>query len=138
MNIKIRDLKIEDRENLEKLFTQLTDKPLNFDPDFLTKHEFAHCRVMEDSGKIIGFAALIIHPVPVKGLVARIEDVVVDEKYRGQGLGRKAMEDLLEIAKSEGIDMINLTSNPKRTAARKLYESLGFQLSETGVFWIKL
>ncbi len=93
---------------------------------------------MDDDGKIIGFAALIIHPVPTKGLVGRVEDVVIDEGYRGQGLGRKIMEDLIDIAKREKIEILNLTSNPKRIPARKLYESLGFELSETGVFWMKL
>ncbi len=48
------------------------------------------------------------------------------------------MEDLIDIAKQEKIKVLNLTSNPKRVPARKLYESLGFELSETGVFWIKL
>lgn len=132
--ISTRELKKEDREELEKLFTQLTDKKINFNPEFLIEHTLSHCRVMEDEGKIIGFGALIIHPVPVKGLVARIEDVVVDEGYRGQGLGRKLMEDLISIAEREGINTINLTSNPERIPARKLYESMGFKLSDTGVF----
>lgn len=135
--ITIRDLKTDDKKEIEKLFTQLTKKPVKLDPVFLTEHKFSHCRVMEDDGKVIGFAALIIHPVPTKGLVGRVEDVVVDEGYRGQGLGRKIMEDLVDIAKREKIEVLNLTSNPKRIPARKLYESLGFELSETGVFWMK-
>lgn len=136
--ITIRDLKVEDKRELEKLFTQLTKKPIKLDPVFLTENRFSHCRVMDDDGKIIGFAALIIHPVPTKGLVGRVEDVVIDEEHRGQGLGRKIMEDLIDIAKREKIEILNLTSNPKRVPARKLYESLGFILSETGVFYIKL
>lgn len=136
--ITIRDLKIEDKKELEKLFTQLTQKPIKLDSVFLTENRFSHCRVVDDNDKIIGFAALIIHPVPTKGLVGRIEDVVIDTDYRGKGLGRKLMEDLIDIAKREKIEILNLTSNPKRIPARKLYESLGFTLSETGVFWMKL
>lgn len=137
-NIQIRDLKIEDKKYLKDLLKQLTNKSLNFNTQFLIDHSFSHCRVMEDDGKIMGFASLIIHPVPTKGLVARVEDVVVDEKYRGQGLGRKIMNDLIDIARKEKIETINLTSNPKRIAARKLYKSLGFKLSDTGVFEMKL
>ena len=93
---------------------------------------------MEDDGRIIGFAALIVHPVPTKGLVARVEDVVLDKEYRGRGLGKKIMEDLIEIAKSLKIQIIILTSNPKRIPARNLYESLGFNLIDTGVFLLKI
>ncbi|MDD3498468.1 MAG: GNAT family N-acetyltransferase [Candidatus Moranbacteria bacterium] len=136
--ITIRDLEIEDKKYLENLFAQLTQKPVKLDPVFLKESDFSHCRVIDDDGKIIGFAALIIHPVPTKGLVGRVEDVVIDEKYRGRGLGRKIMEDLIDIARREKIEILNLTSNPRRVPARKLYESLGFQLSDTGVFWMKL
>ena len=136
--ITIRNLQVEDKKKLEKLFTQLTKKTIEFDPAFLTENRFSHCRVMKDSKKIIGFAALIIYPVPTKGLVARVEDVVVDKKYRGRGLGKRIIKDLIDITKKEKIEILNLTSNPSRIPARKLYESLGFQLSDTGVFWMKL
>ena len=138
-NIKIRDLKIQDNKKIEKLFIQLTSRPVNFDPKFLIKNKLSHCRIIiEDSGKIIGFAALIIHPTPTKGLVGRVEDVVIDKNYREKGYGRLLMEDLIGIAKKKRIKILTLTSNSSRIPARKLYESLGFQLLDTGIFWMNI
>ena len=41
---------------------------------------------------------------------------------------------MIEIAKEKGLVLIDLTSNPKREIARKLYESLGFKIGETQPF----
>jgi phosphinothricin acetyltransferase len=79
-----------------------------------------------------------MYPVPTKGIIGTIEDVVVSSDYRGQGLGRKLMENLINIARKEKLISLNLTSSPKRVAARNLYQSLGFNLSDTGIFWMKL
>ncbi|MFZ2153923.1 MAG: GNAT family N-acetyltransferase [Candidatus Moraniibacteriota bacterium] len=134
----IRPFKLEDTQAVKDLFKELTDKPINFIPEILLDNQAIHCRVLESEGDIIGFAALTMYPVPTKGMIGRIEDVVVSSVYRGGGLGRKLMEDLIEIAKKEQLVYLNLTSNPKRIAARNLYESMGFQIAETGFFWMKL
>ncbi len=134
----IRKFEIKDAEKIKELFKELTDKPINFQAELLVNNKAIHCRVLESEGDIIGFASLTMYPVPTKGMIGRIEDVVVSSVYRGGGLGRKLMEDLIEIAKQEKLEYLNLTSNPNRIAARNLYESLGFQIAETGFFWIKL
>ena len=96
------------------------------------------CLVIENNGEIVGFGALIIYQTPVKSYVGTIEDVVVDEAYRGQGLGRKLIQELIQIAKDKNIKMVSLTSDPSRVVARKLYTSLGFSLLKTGVFRLEL
>lgn len=66
-----------------------------------------------------------------------IEDVIVDPAYRGQGVGRALVHAAVEYVKSsEPNPSLYLTSNPKRTAARALYRSEGFEEYETGVFRI--
>jgi ribosomal protein S18 acetylase RimI-like enzyme len=66
-----------------------------------------------------------------------IEDVIVDPAYRGQGVGRALVHAAVEYVKSsESNPSLYLTSNPKRTAARALYRSEGFEEYETGVFRI--
>ena len=46
----------------------------------------------------------------------------------------KLMEELLAIAKSRSAKFVSLTSNPKRKAAHKLYEKLGFVKVKTNMF----
>lgn len=135
-----RKLKISDRKEVKKLFKQLTinDQRIKIDMKTLVCDKSCNCLVIEDSGRIIGFGALILNMVPCRGYVAKVEDMIIDEKYRGQGLGRKLLEELIKIAKKKKIKIINLTSHPKRIEARKLYNSMGFKLLETGVFKLEL
>ena len=135
-----RKLEKEDKEKLVGIFQQPSAMYdyREFDEDALIADENCNCIVIENDGEIAGFASLITYRVPTKGLVGRVEDVIVDEKYRAQGLGRGVMEKIIEIAKEKKVSLIDLTSNPKRAAARKLYESLGFEIHDTGVFRLKL
>lgn len=135
----IRTLKNEDEAQLLRLFTELTTNPINLQIQEVVGDNNCHAIVIEDqNGDIIGFAALTTFIVPTKGRVGKIEDVVVREAFRGQGLGDRLLNELIEIAKKRGIINITLTSNPKRVVARNLYQKKGFILLETGVFLLKL
>lgn len=64
-----------------------------------------------------------------------IEDVVVDDRFRGQGAGRALVKAAVTHVRAlEEHPTLYLTSNPSRTAARALYRSEGFEEYETGVF----
>lgn len=63
--------------------------------------------------------------------IAEIHDIVVSDRHRGQGLGKAIVSRLLKVAcghaQIEGRSVkVFLTSRPARTAANKLYETLGF------------
>ena len=51
------------------------------------------------------------------GAHCRLEDVVVDEKRRGRGLGRKIVERALAALHELGVEQVELTSRPSRVAA---------------------
>ncbi|OGM13932.1 hypothetical protein A3D84_03385 [Candidatus Woesebacteria bacterium RIFCSPHIGHO2_02_FULL_42_20] len=92
---------------------------------------------VEKKGKLIGMGW--IYPrqtLPWNN--ATIEDMIVDEKYRGQGLGEKILFDLIGWAKRNNIQIIELTTNPKRLAANSLYRKIGFQQFETNHYLLKL
>jgi ribosomal protein S18 acetylase RimI-like enzyme len=136
--IKIRSVKKEDKEVLVKLFTQLTKGENNFDLEMILSDNSCRCIVLEDNDTVIGSATLSIYSSPVKGRVGVVEDVIVDKNYRGKGLGRSLMDELIKIGEKENLTYITLTSNPKREAARNLYQSLGFELYDTGFFKLNL
>lgn len=83
--------------------------------------------------KILGTMTLVIFRIPT-GLRAWVEDVVVDNAERGKGIGEKLIRAAIERAKTEGCRTIDLTSNPKREAAHRLYKRCGFEIRETCVF----
>ena len=88
------------------------------------------------SAPIVGMLTLIVYRVPT-GVRARIEDVVVDESARGRGVAVELVQRALEIARVKGADGVALTSNPRREAANKLYQKVGFKRWETNVYFYK-
>lgn len=89
----------------------------------------------QDAG-VMGVLTLIIYRVPT-GIRAHIEDVVVDESMRGKGIGEELVRHALNMAREAGADGVVLTSNPKREAANRLYQRLGFAIWETNLYFYK-
>ncbi|MCC6148578.1 MAG: GNAT family N-acetyltransferase [Anaerolineaceae bacterium] len=81
-------------------------------------------------GRITGALALAVVRVP-SGVRAWIEDVVVDQAARRQGIGEALTRAALQAARERGAKVAELTSNPARQAANQLYQRLGFVRPET-------
>jgi len=80
-----------------------------------------------------GFAQLRFRPwVHTAGLHSYLEELYVVPDLRGNGLGRALMETAIETARSEGADFMELGTSEDDTAARALYESVGFINRERG------
>jgi ribosomal protein S18 acetylase RimI-like enzyme len=90
-----------------------------------------------ESGPIVGSATLSILRTPT-GAHARLEDVVVDSSARSKGVGEALTKEVLRLAGESGADYIALTSNPKRAAANRLYQRMGFKKWETNVYKLDL
>jgi len=89
--------------------------------------------VAKMDGAIVGSLTLALFSVPT-GLRAWIEDVVVDEGVRGQGIGAALNQEALKVAQDQGARTVDLTSRPSREAANRLYQRLGFKQRETNVY----
>lgn len=88
-------------------------------------------------GEIVGSLTLAMFRIPT-GLRAWIEDVVVDESARGQGVGEALSRAALERARASGARTVDLTSRPSREAANRLYQRIGFVRRETNVYRFEL
>jgi ribosomal protein S18 acetylase RimI-like enzyme len=84
-------------------------------------------------GGIVGSLTLVIYRIPTR-LQGTIQDVVVDEAARGQGVGEALTREAQRIAVAEGASVIRLTSRSHRQAAHRLYERLGFELVDTNAY----
>jgi ribosomal protein S18 acetylase RimI-like enzyme len=89
--------------------------------------------IARSNGKISGTLSLVMFPIPT-GLRAWIEDVIVDEAARGQGIGQVLTIEALRIAEKAGARTVDLTSRPSREAAGRLYERAGFQSRSTRLY----
>lgn len=91
----------------------------------------------DDRGAIVGTASLFIVET-LQRRMGHVEDVVVDEASRGRGIGEALMAELIAWAKIQQLSRLDLTSNPKRTAAHVLYLKFGFETRETTCYRRKL
>jgi ribosomal protein S18 acetylase RimI-like enzyme len=93
--------------------------------------------VARDGEAVVGTLTLAVFRIPT-GVRAWIEDVVVDEAARGQGVGEALTLAAVELARSAGARSVELTSRPTREAANRLYRRLGFEERETNVLRLSL
>jgi ribosomal protein S18 acetylase RimI-like enzyme len=99
----------------------------------ILNHDASTLLLAREGDKIVGSMTLVVFPIPT-GLRAWIEDVVVDEQVRGQGVGEALNRRAMEIALKAGAKTIDLTSRPSREAANRLYQRLGFTARETNIY----
>jgi ribosomal protein S18 acetylase RimI-like enzyme len=87
----------------------------------------------DEQGSIVGSLTLAVFRIPT-GVRAWIEDVVVDEAARGQGVGEALSREAIRLARDAGARTVDLTSRPDREVANRLYARLGFQQRATNVY----
>lgn len=133
------DVSLEIQNAFERLIPQLTKyspPPAVEDLKQMVKSESIFlflARYPYQDGPIVGTATLGTFQSPT-GKHGWIEDVVVDKNYRKKGIGKALTEACLEKARGIGLKEVNLTSNPSREAANKLYQSMGFFQRETNIY----
>ncbi|HEY7687932.1 MAG TPA: bifunctional helix-turn-helix transcriptional regulator/GNAT family N-acetyltransferase [Dongiaceae bacterium] len=82
------------------------------------------CWVAEMDGEIVGAVFL----VKESDDVARLRMLHVDAKARGQGLGRRLVEECVRFARARGYKTLTLWTNDILISARRIYEAAGFTL----------
>ena len=124
----------------QRLVPQLTDNnpppSLNDLADLVRDASSTLMVARDDHGKIFGALTLTVYRVPT-GIRSIIEDVIVDNSARGQGIGDALMKYAINLAREKGAQNIALTSNPMREAANRLYLRVGFKKRETNAYQYK-
>lgn len=109
--MRIREATDRDLDAVESLLTA-SDLPLDG-----VKENFSSFVVAEDKGEIAGAIGL-----EKFGSVALLRSAVVAPQYRGSGVGRSLIEQLLERASDQGIEELFLLT----TTAEKYFPRFGF------------
>jgi GNAT superfamily N-acetyltransferase len=79
--------------------------------------------------RIVGaYSLLIMHNLAKRGKPSGVlEDVAVPPAVQRRGIGHAMIEHAIEECRIAGCYKLTLSSNRKREAAHRFYESLGFQ-----------
>jgi len=147
-HIRIRKSNYSDSNDVLRLIKQLepelTNKDLKKVREFFKAiiekenylNKVAILRNKENREKIIGFISLVfnlvIHDL---GLVATINEIVIDKNYRNKKVGSILLENAIGDAKSRGCTEIEVSSSLDRKTAHQFYKKHGFE--EVGKFFSK-
>lgn len=121
---------------INELLSQLTSSPISFtDTDLQTMiaSGCSHLFLISCEDEIAGMLTVGSYKTPT-GQKFWIEDVVVDQHFRGKALGYKLVDHAIRYVESLGNSILMLTSSPARVAANQLYRSVGFEPKETNVY----
>lgn len=121
------------------LISDLSQRPITISVPALKRiarntHVFV---AWSDTGAVVGTACLVVMDLP-QGTRVLIESVVVDDGYRGRGIGHELLSGVIAKAREYKVDQLSLTCNPRRADARRLYASLGFAEADTDVFRLQV
>jgi GNAT superfamily N-acetyltransferase len=144
VSVRIREAQRGDLPALIEMYAELSlDEPRE-DPSATARYEAAfaaiealpshHVLVAEEDGRLLGSVTVIVKPnLTYRGTpFALIENVVVTEAARGQGVGALLIRAAIEIAREAGCYRVSLTSNKRRGEAHRFYERLGFKATHEG------
>jgi GNAT superfamily N-acetyltransferase len=130
----IRDARPDDASDIARLLGQLgyPTTPAAV-PSRLERLRIVGDRVVvaEVDGRVAGLAQLGVAPtIALERPAAKIDALVVDEDYRGRGIGRALIEELENEARVRGCPLLYLTTATRRTDAHEFYRRVG--LEQTG------
>jgi len=90
--------------------------------------------VLRDGERVLGMANALITVSTTEGArVLLLEDVIVRRELRGNGLGRKLLEQVFAWAAAQGITRVTLLADKGNAAALDFYRKLGFDDSRMQV-----
>lgn len=150
--IIIRKAKKSDFDSILKLAKQLWDTEKvffsNLKDDYFADEQAkslllnnilkrkSHFLVAEENNKIIGYIYGYVSRADLyKKKVGYIDQIVVDEEYRRQGICNKLMNSFTEIMKKYGCGYIELNAFKQNIPAVECYKKYGFK--EYSVFYMK-
>jgi GNAT superfamily N-acetyltransferase len=126
-------------QDINALIKQMSRNPREADEAYLRRVVAAPGAVIvaRDGDRIVGCAQVSFQTLvsKVKGWV---DEIVVDEGYRGQGIAGRLLDMSIDLAREAGCKHLNLTSGDDRASAHGLYEKAGFRRRDSVQFRLDL
>jgi diamine N-acetyltransferase len=136
MSIEFKRASVADKETLLPLMADFyAHEKLTFDEAFaarallgLLKNEI-HGQVflIKVEGKVVGYAVLTFgYSLEFGGVDAFVDELYLCEAYRGQGLGKAALEFLAQTCAALGVRALHLEVERANQRAQAVYRQFGF------------
>lgn len=134
-NHKIRKVENQDLNFVYKAICELENEVLDFKIfEEIFNENISNPKnlylIAENENEGLGFVSFhtqnLLHHC---GLVGEIQEFFIHQNYRGQGVGRLLINEILNFADQNNLKSIEVTTNKKRVENVAIYENLGFVLS---------
>lgn len=148
MHIIIRKATIDDLEDIQRLNNELFKYEYKkFDPLLVVGWPFTESGekyfrdiienevafVAVDNDATVGYLAgtMDVKNSCYMGTMAELDNFYVDERYRGNGIGGKMVDEFKKYCSEKGVDTIKVTASALNLGAVAFYKKNGFNESET-------
>lgn len=143
MNVLVRKATINDLAIIQQLNDRLFELEIeSFDPTLTPKWalsekgrayfadmiENGFVIVAEEGEDVIGYLAgrIGLKQFYQQGLRAELDNMFIDESYRGRGVGKNLINLFLKECKKEKVSSVRVTASAKNKNAIAFYEKIGF------------
>ena len=132
--VKIRSIKIEDKNDWKRLFQMYADfYKVKINENIVTivwqwlhtsEHELQGL-VGEINSKVIAFAHFRRMPSPLRGKdIGFLDDLYVHPDFRGQKISEKLIEQLKQISKDKRWNLVRWITRDNNIRAKKVYDKI--------------
>jgi PhnO protein len=81
-------------------------------------------------GKKCGFVSIYFHVLlHHMGVSAEIQELYIEELFRGKGIGKEVISFLYSVAKERNAVLLEVCTNKKRLGSQEFYKKMGFNES---------
>lgn len=139
----VREIRENELPSLLELYLHLHEEAIPETTDYLNctweniiNDKNHHIIVNEVDGMIVSSCVCVIIPNLTRGIrpYAFIENVVTNEKYRGEGYATECLNYARDIAREENCYKMMLLTGSKKESTLKFYEKAGYNSSDKTAF----
>ncbi|MDX1347403.1 MAG: GNAT family N-acetyltransferase [Thiomicrorhabdus chilensis] len=143
--MNLRDANTSDLDDMTRLLEQLFSIEADFQFD-AQKHQAALRHIIQsvdcvckvatnEQDRVIGMGtAQWVYSTATGNKSAWIEDLVIDQKYRSQGIGQQLLNQIIECCQKAGCSRAQLVYDLENDAAIEFYRKQSFNQTRLGVF----
>ncbi len=135
-SLNIRQARVEDAQPITLLCKQLgyvisEEKIQIYLKSLKTATEWIVYVACESENLILGWINVYLTHGILADRQAEIGSLIVDENFRGKGIGNLLMQKAQIWAQQQGCSLIQVRSQTKRQQAHTFYQNLGYKLCKT-------
>lgn len=129
---RVRNIREEDATDWRRLWAGYNDFYEMAVPAEVTEHTLRRLldpnssllgRIAEKDGRIAGFSISVLHESTwTSARICYLEDLFVDPDFRGAGVGRALIQDLIDLGRAQGWSRLYWYTQANNERARRLYD----------------